>query len=71
MTIVEIHGQPKKAMTFETNAAAKDAMKSRRSGPYEYDKVPMSDRWYVIRRIDRHILCTDRKWRDPFKVVFR
>ena len=70
MAIVEYHFPAKRPMRFMSHDAAKEAMKRRRTGPYEYERIPGQDKWFVIRRIDRCILCTDGKWREAWKVHF-
>ena len=68
MTIVEIHAGPRKPATFFSSREAAARGVAKRNGPFEFHAHP-SGRWFVVRRIDRHILCRDGRWRYPFKVA--
>ena len=70
MTIIEFHGgPPKPPMRFPSERAAQEAMRTRRTGPYDYERLPRSGRWYVKRRIDHNVLCADGRWRHHWKVA--
>ena len=68
MGIVEIYAPAKRPMRFESADAAKDAMKKRRTGPYEYHRMAYQDTWFVARKVDGKILCDDGRWRPIYSV---
>lgn len=68
MAIVGIFYRTKRPFRFMSREDAEEAMKRRRTGPYKYEQLPQSNYWIVVRRIDKHTLCTDGLWRHILNV---